>query len=1012
MTIIDKAKQLGLDVGDGTTSIDNLRAIASQVGFDGFNSSSDIGALENMLDEQITQNNTPTSQDEVEMLDDVPRKEKFGEREYNKAIGKDGKYDKNYYKNKGEELAKKTEEAKKNRDKNYKTKKGEEGKPIKSDGSNTKKKNKMDRVMDNLKVLNSQKNELVNKVAGAKANARNVLNAVEDPLGTAENAVKDKIKEHTTDKLKKEAKAKAKKVASKAGAKIRAFIASNPWVLLILGAAIILFIIIVALMSSSKVNGYYSQVCNFNASTVLLTECGAQVSEEEGEEKVQVTTLSLKEYVLGTTYQITSNRNLTDSQIEAIMIIMKTNALSYGNYDNSNKILNLDTCRYSYVTFNEANNEYSDYEELYTEIENYLYLSSSYNNSIDYLSYNNALEFNNSIIEKISKNTGNYTSILNSIYDKDANEDKISYTNNLFIGDSRIYDMRKYGIIANNKVIYGSGYGLDWFSGSNEFSASNTNALNGAISEANKRMLENTNYNIIIWLGINDLENVGNYYNKYYELASGEWSNNNIYVVGVGKVNSDTISNDVISEFNNNMSNLINGSGLDNLKYINLDYEVKEYMEDGIHYSKSDYQKIYSLIMSNLGVSSSISKQYKLYDLDDYCEYIYVDGEYSESTSCEEMSISSTSLSKDEFISKVKNYYMSNGNSFTKDFSDNAGIIYDLATANGINPELVVVRASAEGYSPVSKGYPSYNNYWGLRCYNGKSLSTCASYNSFEDGVLAFINNVSSYNSLSSLMQKYAYIGDYWYNPGDAGNGGCYFYPYLEKYLSSSRSNEVAQACNSSKACSGSSCLETNEEDQLAYSKYQVELMASLRNTIFNITSDFCAGYSSNCTIFAQGDPKWSSIHLGSSNSTMGVSGCAVTSLAIGISCSGTQVNVANFDAGKLIEVLNENKCFTSDGAIYWNCDGIRQIAPNVNNILNKTDLQSFSVDYTISLINQYNVGSNFVLVYYKNSIHQRGHYSVITSVNGNKLIVKDPAGGKVSTIDARDVSQVLVYST
>lgn len=73
---------------------------------------------------------------------------------------------------------------------------------------------------------------------------------------------------------------------------------------------------------------------------------------------------------------------------------------------------------------------------------------------------------------------------------------------------------------------------------------------------------------------------------------------------------------------------------------------------------------------------------------------------------------------------------------------------------NGINPELIVVRADIEGYSPVSQGFGTYYNYWGIGCYNNQPLSKCISYDTFDDGVLGFINNVSSYDSLSSMMKS------------------------------------------------------------------------------------------------------------------------------------------------------------------------------------------------------------------------------------------------------------------
>ena len=48
--IIEKAKKLGLDIGNGDSQLDNLRTIASQVGLHDIN---DLDELERVLDEQI-----------------------------------------------------------------------------------------------------------------------------------------------------------------------------------------------------------------------------------------------------------------------------------------------------------------------------------------------------------------------------------------------------------------------------------------------------------------------------------------------------------------------------------------------------------------------------------------------------------------------------------------------------------------------------------------------------------------------------------------------------------------------------------------------------------------------------------------------------------------------------------------------------------------------------------------------------------------------------------------------
>ena len=190
--------------------------------------------------------------------------------------------------------------------------------------------------------------------------------------------------------------------------------------------------------------------------------------------------------------------------------------------------------------------------------------------------------------------------------------------------------------------------------------------------------------------------------------------------------------------------------------------------------------------------------------------------------------ISSTSLSKNEFKSKLEEFASSH--SSMKIFANNADNIYDLAMAYNRNPELVVIRAWVEGGGKATGSY----NYWGIGCYNGAGLSACNSYGSFNKGVVAYLKNISKYDSLKDMMSKYAYIGKYWYNPGSSSLGGCYYAEYIYPDGMPSR---VAKACREGATCSGSSCVKTKDEDQEAYAEYQVNNMAKVRKTIFGLES-------------------------------------------------------------------------------------------------------------------------------------------------------------------------------
>lgn len=412
------------------------------------------------------------------------------------------------------------------------------------------------------------------------------------------------------------------------------------------GSGFILFaIILVAILGGGadevmKSMGYYDNLCNYNDTKVTLTDCYQNSSD-----KKELATYELDEFVINMTYAYSKDKDYSDETLKALMVALKTNALSYGNYNSSDKNIEVRICD---VFSNYNNNDTEDdlwmfsgidenmdkLTNLYNEISNYLYISSSYRSTISTLSKQNALNLNDQLVDSFEDyaNEGNdYSQILDAVYNSneddnnnlEANEN--TYRETLFLGDSRTRGMQNAGVINSGNTIYGVGYGYNWLVGSGTFNSSNTNATIGGINGINGLIRDNTSYNIVIWLGVNDLGNVDAYYQKYYDLATNEWNNHNIYIVSVGPVD-DSLSmyakNESINNFNSTMANLINNSGLNNLFYIDLGYteeSIKEYDAEGIHYSPEDYKAIYEIIMSNL--DSSLNADYQLYNLTTYCTY-------------------------------------------------------------------------------------------------------------------------------------------------------------------------------------------------------------------------------------------------------------------------------------------------------------------------------------------------------------------------------------------------------
>ncbi len=535
---------------------------------------------------------------------------KFGEREYKNARDENGHHDKNYYKRRGQELDEKVEKAKEEKAKNWKKKDPD------ADGSNTERKNRRDKLKDNINLERAKYDRMMNKLDNIKSKTYQTLH----PVDAAKEAVKDKAKDTAKEAGKAAAKATGRLIASGIKAAV-AFIGSNP---ILLGVILVLVLVVVIFMflfagdtNDYGDDGYFDTSCDFNLTTVNLNSCILGISN----------TMGIKDYVLGVAYAESEKREFSEEGIKALMIILKTNALANGNYDsNSNRVIEIKDCDVEFTNISEI--DYNDkklknLQNYYDEIDNYLYISESYREEITSLSKIDALEYNSDILDKIANTTKtSYSKILEELYPN--SEDAGVVTTNstsknpfIFIGDSRTVGMKSAvsELNDNNTVAKGS-MGYDWFK-------------NTAVNSANKLMTSGQSYNIISWMGVNNLASNGStwaqtYFNKYKELAQGTWSSHTIYVVEVGPViDSRTyyVDNDQINAFNSKMKELINNANISNLKYIDISYSINNYDSEGLHYGTSDYQKIYNDIKNSLGKSKAISKNKTLYNNIDYCTY-------------------------------------------------------------------------------------------------------------------------------------------------------------------------------------------------------------------------------------------------------------------------------------------------------------------------------------------------------------------------------------------------------
>ncbi len=215
-------------------------------------------------------------------------------------------------------------------------------------------------------------------------------------------------------------------------------------------------------------------------------------------------------------------------------------------------------------------------------------------------------------------------------------------------------------------------------------------------------------------------------------------------------------------------------------------------------------------------------------------------------------SLTQSSLSKAEFVAKMKDYCNRTGNTaFCTNFAAHAEVVYDTAHSVGVNPELIVATAGTEQAWKKTCGY----NFYGIGIGNGQGCSSGAQYASLEAGIRGFGGVVASYNpggrysaaieqrynerkaagcdpagygkpgTLQGMQSVYSWLGDYRYNPGSWGKGGCVYlkimypnYPYCKPSTAAIDNRTPTTVC-----------------EQNDYTAYQLKEKYKIRQDIFGL---------------------------------------------------------------------------------------------------------------------------------------------------------------------------------
>lgn len=133
----------------------------------------------------------------------------------------------------------------------------------------------------------------------------------------------------------------------------------------------------------------------------------------------------------------------------------------------------------------------------------------------------------------------------------------------------------------------------------------------------------------------------------------------------------------------------------------------------------------------------------------------------------------------------------------------------------------------------------------------------------------------------------------------------------------------------------------------------------------------------------------WSNIKIGNTNSTLGQIGCLVTSISILIEKSGCNSTIKPFNPGTFLEALNANNAFDSNGNLQY--AGVTRAVPNFKYVGN-VNLRGKSRAEKLALITQYFNQGYYLTIEVKGATPGNQHWVAITGINGNNVVIVDPA--------------------
>lgn len=141
-----------------------------------------------------------------------------------------------------------------------------------------------------------------------------------------------------------------------------------------------------------------------------------------------------------------------------------------------------------------------------------------------------------------------------------------------------------------------------------------------------------------------------------------------------------------------------------------------------------------------------------------------------------------------------------------------------------------------------------------------------------------------------------------------------------------------------------------------------------------------------------QGDPAWSTITIGNTNSTIGGVGCLVTSVSMLIAKSGVAVNVdGDFNPGTFVQKLNQVGGFQGANFVWG---AVSDVAPNFK-FVSKVYVSGQSQQQKLSTLQGLLDQGYYVVAEVKGNTGQ--HWVAIDGINGSTVLMMDPASQSTS---------------